>query len=208
MYRATDTRLGREVALKVLPEAWPPTPTGSPDSSARRGPLAALDHPGIVDVYSVEEAGRRPLPDDGARRGRVARRSSRAGGAAARAGARRRARAGRRAGRRAREGNRPPRPQARQRHGRRRDGRVKVLDFGLAKLAGPASRRDAGPQLPTAVGDADPRGRRDGHGALHVARAALGPRGRRPDATSSRSGSCSTRWRAAGGRFAATRPPS
>ena len=56
VYRATDTRLGRDVALKVLP----PDVARDPERIARfqreAKALAALDHPGIVTVYSVEEA--------------------------------------------------------------------------------------------------------------------------------------------------------
>ena len=56
VYRATDTRLGREVALKVLPAEM----AGSPERLERfrreAKALAALDHPGIVTVHSVEEA--------------------------------------------------------------------------------------------------------------------------------------------------------
>lgn len=56
VYRAHDTRLGREVALKVLP----PELAGSPERVARfereARALAALDHPNIVTIFSVEEA--------------------------------------------------------------------------------------------------------------------------------------------------------
>ena len=56
VYRATDSKLGRDVALKVLP---PTTATDAERMDRFRREaraLAALDHPGIVTVYSVEEA--------------------------------------------------------------------------------------------------------------------------------------------------------
>jgi eukaryotic-like serine/threonine-protein kinase len=56
VYRAHDSKLGRDVALKVLP----PEMTSDPDRLERfqreARALAALDHPGIVTVYSVEQA--------------------------------------------------------------------------------------------------------------------------------------------------------
>jgi TolB-like protein/Tfp pilus assembly protein PilF len=55
VYRATDTKLGRDVALKVLPAAM----AGEPDRLARfereARSVAALNHPHIVTLYSVEE---------------------------------------------------------------------------------------------------------------------------------------------------------
>ena len=55
MYRATDTKLGREVALKVLP----PDVASDPQRLARfqleARAVAALNHPNVVTLYSVEE---------------------------------------------------------------------------------------------------------------------------------------------------------
>ncbi len=55
VYRATDSKLGREVALKVLPAGM----AGNPDRLARfqreARSVAALNHPNIVTLYSVEE---------------------------------------------------------------------------------------------------------------------------------------------------------
>jgi eukaryotic-like serine/threonine-protein kinase len=56
VYRATDTKLQRDVALKVLP----PDTAADPDRLARfqreARAVAALNHPHIVTIFSVEEA--------------------------------------------------------------------------------------------------------------------------------------------------------
>jgi eukaryotic-like serine/threonine-protein kinase len=56
VYRATDSKLGREVALKVLP----PDVASDPERLARfqreAHAVAALNHPHIVTIHSVEEA--------------------------------------------------------------------------------------------------------------------------------------------------------
>jgi len=57
VYRATDTKLGRDVALKVLPAEMAGSPERLERFQREAKALAALDHPGIVTVYSVEEAG-------------------------------------------------------------------------------------------------------------------------------------------------------
>ena len=56
VYRARDTKLNREVALKVLPEAF----TADPDRLARfkreAQVLASLNHPNIAAIYGLEES--------------------------------------------------------------------------------------------------------------------------------------------------------
>jgi hypothetical protein len=56
VYRATDTKLGRDVALKVLPAEMASTPERRERFQREAKALALLDHPGIVTVHSVEEA--------------------------------------------------------------------------------------------------------------------------------------------------------
>src|SRR5262245_37402512 len=57
VYRARDTRLGREIALKVLPSEV----SMHPDRLARFGrearTVAALNHPNIVMIHSIEAEG-------------------------------------------------------------------------------------------------------------------------------------------------------
>ena len=56
VYRARDTKLGREVAIKILPDVF----TSAPERLARfereARMLAALNHPHIAAIYGVEEA--------------------------------------------------------------------------------------------------------------------------------------------------------
>jgi eukaryotic-like serine/threonine-protein kinase len=143
VYRARDTRLGRDVALKILPDLF----AHDPDRLARFGReahvLASLSHPNIGGIYGLEELeGTRalvlelvdgptladriaqgPLPVDEALR--VARQIADALEAAHHAGV---------IHRDLKPANIKLRP----------DGTVKVLDFGLAK---PAEASAAGSSL-------------------------------------------------------------
>ena len=56
VYRATDTKLNRDVALKVLPPEMALNPERLDRFQREAKALAALDHHGIVVVHSVEEA--------------------------------------------------------------------------------------------------------------------------------------------------------
>jgi serine/threonine protein kinase/tetratricopeptide (TPR) repeat protein len=56
VWRARDTRLERDVAIKVLPEDVAADPDRLERFQREAKALAALDHPGIVTVHSVEEA--------------------------------------------------------------------------------------------------------------------------------------------------------
>ncbi len=56
VYRARDGKLGREIAIKILPATTSSDPRRLERFQREAKALAALDHPNIVTVYSVEEA--------------------------------------------------------------------------------------------------------------------------------------------------------
>src|SRR5262245_10869882 len=56
VYRARDTKLGRQVALKLLPEDAASDPERLERFEREARTLAGLDHPSIVHIYAVEEA--------------------------------------------------------------------------------------------------------------------------------------------------------
>ena len=55
VYRARDTRLNRDVALKVLPEDFARDPSRRQRFEKEARSVAALNHPNIVAVYDVGE---------------------------------------------------------------------------------------------------------------------------------------------------------
>jgi serine/threonine protein kinase len=55
VYRASDTRLKRDVALKILPEAFARDPGRMARFRREAELLASLNHPNIAQIYGVEE---------------------------------------------------------------------------------------------------------------------------------------------------------
>ena len=147
VYRARDTRLGRDVAIKILPRAFKDEPSRVARLEREARVLASLNHPHIAAIYGLEDAGEGTAlvmelveGDDLAQRPRasvnealaIARQIAEALEAAHEQGV---------IHRDLKPANIKVRP----------DGTVKVLDFGLATAVTPASG-DAPPPLATAPG--------------------------------------------------------
>ncbi|PYT11038.1 MAG: hypothetical protein DMF51_16615 [Acidobacteria bacterium] len=148
VYEAEDMKLGRRVALKVLPEETARDSQRRERFEREAKAVAALNHPNIVTIYSVEEAAgigfiimelvegetlRRVLPGGGLALGRLldlAIPLAEAIAAAHQQGIT----------------HRDLKPENILIH---RDGKVKVLDFGLAKMEGAFGDTGHGSRLPT-----------------------------------------------------------
>jgi serine/threonine protein kinase len=57
VYRARDTRLDRDVALKILPDSFASDPDRLMRFEREAKTLAALNHPHIAHIHGVEVAG-------------------------------------------------------------------------------------------------------------------------------------------------------
>ena len=57
VYRARDTKLNREVALKVLPDSFANDAERLARFTREAQTLAALNHPSIAAIYGLEESG-------------------------------------------------------------------------------------------------------------------------------------------------------
>ena len=183
VYRAHDTKLGRDVALKIVPELFASDCDCLARFTREAQTLAALNHPNIAHIHGLEESGgvralvmelvegedlvqrlvRGPLPPDEALP--IARQLAEALEAAHEQGIIHR-------------DLKPANIKIRD------DGTVKVLDFGLAKalagdVPGSSVRRFRGGQLADLDFARDDRRRRDSrHRRLHVARAGQRQTGR------------------------------
>src|SRR5580704_10055868 len=55
VYRAKDTKLKREVALKILPDSFASDPDRLARFEREAKVLASLNHPNIAQIYGIEE---------------------------------------------------------------------------------------------------------------------------------------------------------
>src|SRR5438045_7880795 len=57
VYQAHDSKLGRDVAIKVLPEQFAQDPDRLARFQREAKMLAALNHPNIAAIYGLEQSG-------------------------------------------------------------------------------------------------------------------------------------------------------
>src|SRR6266540_7041161 len=57
VYRARDTKLGRDVALKILPDAFASDPDRLARFTREAQTLASLNHPNVAHIHGLEESG-------------------------------------------------------------------------------------------------------------------------------------------------------
>ena len=193
VYRAYEPALDRYVALKVLPRQFLHDPSFAERFRREAQVIARLEHPNIIPIYAFDiDRERVALDGDAPDRGRRALAAGAAASACRSSERRDPARGGRRARLRARQGRRPPRHQAAE-HPARRDGRVYLADFGIARSSRPRRR---------------PHRHRDDHRHPAVHGAGAGDRASRSSATptSTPSASWPTRCSPASVPFAADTP--
>jgi Tol biopolymer transport system component len=151
VYRARDTRLGREVAIKVLPEALGTDAERLKRFEREARSASALNHPNIVTIYDIGQTGSVSFIAMELVSGKTLRRVLLEGALPVRRLLQIAVQVAEGLAK-AHEAGIVHRDLKPENVMVTDDGLVKILDFGLAKLTGPASASDAGSHLPTETG--------------------------------------------------------
>ena len=175
VYRAHDTTLGRDVAIKILPDLFADDPDRLARFEREARTLASLNHPNIAQIYGLEGTPRAALVMELVDGEDLSVRLARGPMPLSRGAAGRHA-GGRRGGGRARSGHHPPGPEAGQYQGAPRR-------HGQGARLRPGKGHDRRQRLGCRVERAEltdlhsarhPDGHDRRHGGLHGARAGQG----------------------------------
>ena len=171
VFRARDIRLGREVALKVLPEALAQDRERLARFEQEARAASALNHPNIVTIHEIGREGETTFIAMELVDGKTLRELELAGAMPVRKilGVAAQVAEGLAKAHAAGIVHRDLKPENVMVS---KDGFVKILDFGLAKLVEPQSGEVSA--MPTMAEPRDARRNGAGHGGLHVAGAGLG----------------------------------
>src|SRR5580700_3980265 len=146
VYRARDTRLGREVALKVLPESFSRDANRLRRFEQEARAVAALNHPNILAIHDIGEEGGAPFIVSELLEGTSLRSELEGGALSSRKAAEYAVQIAHGLAAAHDKGiiHRDLKP---ENIFVTRDGRVKILDFGIAKLVRPETTPDEGATL-------------------------------------------------------------
>jgi Tol biopolymer transport system component len=155
VYKAKDTRLGREVAVKVLPASFLDDPDRLRRFELEARAASALNHPNIVTLHDIGEGRGAPYVVTELLEGETLR-SRLAGGALAPRKATEYAIQIAQGLAAAHEKGIVHRDLKPENLFVTNDGRVKILDFGLARVTEPDAGGPSGTQLPTVTAGTEP----------------------------------------------------